>query len=181
MVVNHLPSPCSNLCLVNPRPPTRRNSVSKIAFVVATHLRQKAVVPGIAHRVVLSHPEKLAPSSNVNANHMLSGQAIYHAINGVRLEHHEKALSPDVCLVREANRRAKEVALKFAHAHKPFCGRSLSGENLSKGYKTTESVKSAWLKSPTHRENLLWKDYKRTGIGIYEKDGVTYVVQLFSN
>lgn len=112
---------------------------------------------------------------------MISGQAVYLAINQTRVEHHEKALSPDACLVKEANRRAKEVAKKFAHAHKPFCGRSLSGENLSKGYKSTESVKSAWLKSPTHRENLLWKDYKRTGIGIYEEGGVTYVTQLFSN
>lgn len=112
---------------------------------------------------------------------MISGQAIYQAINQVRIEHHEKALSPDACLVREANRRAKEVAKNFAHAHKPFCNRSISGENLAKSYKTTESVKGAWLKSPTHRENLLWKDYKRTGIGIYQEGGVTYVVQLFSN
>ncbi len=102
---------------------------------------------------------------------MISGQAVYAAINQVRVEHHEKALAPDACLVKEANRRAKEIAKKFAHAHKPFCERSLSGENLSKGYKSTESVKSAWLKSPTHRENLLWKDYKRTGIGIYEEEG----------
>lgn len=102
---------------------------------------------------------------------MISGQAVYLAINQTRVEHHEKALSPDACLVREANRRAKEIASKFAHTGKTYCNRSVSGENLSKGYKTTESVKSAWLKSPTHRENLLWKDYKRTGIGIYEEEG----------
>lgn len=112
---------------------------------------------------------------------MITGQAVYLAINQVRIEHHEKALSPDVCLVAQANRRAKEIALKFAHTGKTFCGRYVSGENLTKGYKTTESVTDAWLKSPTHRENLLWKDYKRTGIGIYEESGVTYITQLFSN
>lgn len=112
---------------------------------------------------------------------LITGQAVYQAINQTRIEYHEKALSPDACLVREANRRAKEVALKFAHAHKPFCNRSISGENLAKGYKSMESVKSAWLKSPTHKSNLLDRDYRRTGIGLYEKDGVTYVVQLFSN
>lgn len=74
---------------------------------------------------------------------MITGQAVYHAINQVRVEHHEKALAPDACLVKEANRRAKEIALKFAHTGKRFCGRSVSGENLAKGYKTTESVKSA--------------------------------------
>ena len=112
---------------------------------------------------------------------MLTGQAIYQAINAVRVAHHEKALSPDACLVREANRRAKEIALKFAHTGKRFCGRSVSGENLSKGYKTTESVTGAWMRSKTHKDNLLDSDYKRTGIGIYEKDGVTYITQLFSN
>ena len=111
----------------------------------------------------------------------ITGQSVYQAINQVRIEHHEKALSPDACLVREANRRAKEVALKFAHAHKPFCNRFISGENLAKGFETTWGVKRAWLKSPTHKSNLLDRDYKRTGIGLYEKDGVTYVVQLFSN
>ena len=112
---------------------------------------------------------------------MLSGQAIYHAINSVRLEHHEKALAPDVCLVREANRRAREIAMKFSHTGKRFCNRSVSGENLAKGYKTTETVKSAWLASVTHKRNLLDKDYKRTGIGIYQEGGITYIVQLFSN
>lgn len=112
---------------------------------------------------------------------MISGQVVYHAINQIRVEQHVKALSPDACLVREANRRAKEIALKFAHTGKRFCGRSLSGENLAKGFKSMESVQSAWLKSRTHRENLLWKDYRRTGIGLYEKDSVTYIVQLFSN
>jgi uncharacterized protein YkwD len=111
---------------------------------------------------------------------MISGQLVFHAINSVRVAHHARALSPDACLVKEANRRAKEIASKFAHTGKRYCNRSVSGENLAKGYKTTESVKSAWLASGTHSENLLWKDYKRTGIGIYEQDGVTYLVQLFS-
>ena len=112
---------------------------------------------------------------------MISGQTVYLAINQARIEHHEKALAPDACLVAEANRRAKEIALRFAHTGKPFCNRSVSGENLSKGYKTTESVKNAWMRSQTHRENLLWKDYKRTGIGIYHEGGITYVVALYSN
>ena len=112
---------------------------------------------------------------------MISGQAVYLAINQARIEHHEKALSPDACLVREANRRAKEIASKFAHTGKTYCNRSVSGENLAKGYKSMESVKRAWMRSETHKDNLLDRDYKRTGIGIYEEGGVTYVTQLFSN
>jgi uncharacterized protein YkwD len=111
----------------------------------------------------------------------ISGHTVYHVINQVRIEHHEKALSPDACLVREANRRAREIALKFSHTGKGFCNRYISGENLAKGYKTTEAVKNAWLASGTHKSNLLDRDYKRTGIGIYEKGGITYIVQLFSN
>jgi uncharacterized protein YkwD len=112
---------------------------------------------------------------------LVTGMAVFNSINAVRIEHGEHSLAPDACLVAEANRRAKEIATKFTHAHKPFCNRSISGENLAKGYKTTESVKSAWMRSQTHKDNLLDRDYKRTGIGIYEEDGVTYITQLFSN
>lgn len=112
---------------------------------------------------------------------LVTGMAVFNSINAVRVEHGEHALSPDACLVAEANRRAKEIANRFAHTGKTYCNRSVSGENLAKGYKTTESVKSAWMRSPTHRENLLWKDYKRTGIGIYEEGGTLFIVQLFSN
>jgi hypothetical protein len=60
-----------------------------------------------------------------------------------------------------------------------------AGENLAKGFRTSEGVVEAWMASPAHRDNILSKNYK--DIGIYVKTGVllgketTLVVQMFGN
>ena len=60
---------------------------------------------------------------------------------------------------------------------------SFAGENLAKNFYSPEEVVSAWMVSPTHRENLLNPKYKDIGISI--EDGVlngqktTLVVQMF--
>lgn len=60
-----------------------------------------------------------------------------------------------------------------------------AGENLAKGFRTSEGVVEAWMASPTHRDNILSKNYKDIGIAI--KTGVllgketTLVVQMFGN
>jgi hypothetical protein len=60
-----------------------------------------------------------------------------------------------------------------------------AGENLAKGFRTSEGVVEAWMASPKHRENILSKNYKDIGIAV--KTGVllgketTLVVQMFGN
>lgn len=60
-----------------------------------------------------------------------------------------------------------------------------AGENLAKGFRTSEGVVEAWMASPTHRDNILSKNYKDIGVAI--KTGVllgketTLVVQMFGN
>jgi hypothetical protein len=60
-----------------------------------------------------------------------------------------------------------------------------AGENLAKGFRTSEGVIEAWMASPTHRDNILSKNYKDIGIAV--KTGVllgketTLVVQMFGN
>lgn len=60
-----------------------------------------------------------------------------------------------------------------------------AGENLARNFSATPDMITAWLDSPTHRENLLGKDYEDTGIAVLqgEMDGVptTLVVQMFAN
>lgn len=60
---------------------------------------------------------------------------------------------------------------------------SVAGENLAKDFYDSESVMDAWMKSPTHKENIVNNKYQEIGIGII--DGVlngvktTLVVQHF--
>lgn len=60
-----------------------------------------------------------------------------------------------------------------------------AGENLAVDFTNTQVMTAAWMNSPTHRANILNKDFMETGIGISQvKVGNwthTYVVQLFAS
>jgi hypothetical protein len=60
-----------------------------------------------------------------------------------------------------------------------------AGENLGKGFTTSEGVHQAWMASPTHKENILSPNYQDIGIAIVsgELHGETLilVVQMFGS
>lgn len=60
-----------------------------------------------------------------------------------------------------------------------------AGENLAKGFKTSEGVHQAWMASKTHRENILSGNYKEIGIAVVQGkllgEETTLVVQMFGN
>ncbi|MDD2270260.1 MAG: CAP domain-containing protein [Candidatus Dojkabacteria bacterium] len=60
-----------------------------------------------------------------------------------------------------------------------------AGENLAKGFRTSEGVVEAWMASPTHRDNILSKNYKDIGIavvsGVLLGKETILVVQMFGN
>lgn len=60
----------------------------------------------------------------------------------------------------------------------------MAGENLARDFNTSAGVVSAWMASPTHRENLMQKEFKEIGMAVVngELDGeeTTLVVQMFA-
>jgi len=58
-----------------------------------------------------------------------------------------------------------------------------AGENLGVNFDESEDVVDAWLKSPTHRANILKHDFTEIGIGIatgtYKGREAVFVVQFF--
>lgn len=58
-----------------------------------------------------------------------------------------------------------------------------AGENLAKNFLFTNGVVDAWMKSPTHRENLLRREYNDVGFavqnGVLNGEETTLVVQMF--
>jgi len=60
---------------------------------------------------------------------------------------------------------------------------SVAGENLAKDFADTESLMKAWMKSPTHKANIINQKYQEIGIGVVNGtiDGIktTLVVQHF--
>lgn len=60
-----------------------------------------------------------------------------------------------------------------------------AGENLGKGFRTSEGLVEAWMVSPTHRDNILSPHYKDIGIAVVEGTllgkQTILVVQMFGN
>lgn len=60
-----------------------------------------------------------------------------------------------------------------------------AGENLAINFYDTNDLIQAWLKSPSHKENLLNPNFEQTGIGItqgrYLGKETTFVVQFFAS
>ncbi len=58
-----------------------------------------------------------------------------------------------------------------------------AGENLAKNFLFSDGIVNAWMKSPTHRENLLRNDYTDVGFavvnGVLNGEETTLVVQMF--
>ncbi len=58
-----------------------------------------------------------------------------------------------------------------------------AGENLAKNFLFSDGVVDAWMNSPTHRENILKKEYQDVGFavvnGVLNGEETTLVVQMF--
>lgn len=58
-----------------------------------------------------------------------------------------------------------------------------AGENLAKNFMFSDGVVEAWMNSPTHRENILRKEYSEVGFavvnGMLNGEETTLVVQMF--
>lgn len=60
-----------------------------------------------------------------------------------------------------------------------------AGENLARGFSTTQDVIAAWMASPSHKENLISPNYKEIGFAVEDGkllgENTTLVVQMFGN
>ncbi len=71
--------------------------------------------------------------------------------------------------------RAREIPIKFSHTRpngtKCFTAMAqvghILGENLAGGQRTPKQVVDAWMDSPTHRANILNKDFRELGVVYY--------------
>jgi len=105
-------------------------------------------------------------------------------------------LKENELLKRAAEEKAKDMAEKGYFAHTSPEGRTpwywldqvgykytYAGENLAVNFFDSDDVEKAWMNSPTHRANIVRKDYTEIGIGIargkYEGRNTIFVAQFF--
>lgn len=60
-----------------------------------------------------------------------------------------------------------------------------AGENLARGFTTSDDIVTAWMASPTHRENMLSGNYQDVGFAVMEGtllgENTTLIVEMFGN
>lgn len=116
--------------------------------------------------------------------------------NEERAENNAPPLVQNDLLTRAAQLKAEDMATRQYFAHTSPDGKSpwywfnqvnyrysLAGENLAVNFFESEDVARAWMNSPTHRANIVKKDYTEIGIGvangIFEGRNTVFVAQLF--
>ncbi|MCR5591142.1 MAG: CAP domain-containing protein [Lachnospiraceae bacterium] len=92
----------------------------------------------------------------------------------------------DINLETVSHVRAKECSQKFSHTRPSgkqwytVNSKIQGGENLAFGFDTAEDAVEAWMNSPTHRDNILFDEFEKVAISIYQDDdGVCYWAQEY--
>lgn len=107
-------------------------------------------------------------------------------INDIREENGLETLDWDINLETVADVRANEISDVFSHtrpngkAWSTVNSKIQGGENLAFGYDTPEEVVEAWMDSESHKENILYPDFEKCAIAIYEDNDILYWTEQFS-
>ncbi|PIR99264.1 hypothetical protein COT87_00425 [Candidatus Collierbacteria bacterium CG10_big_fil_rev_8_21_14_0_10_44_9] len=121
---------------------------------------------------------------------------VVHATNNERIGAGLKPLSYNEKLADAARRKAENMFSENYWAHNSPSGKSpwvwfkdvgytyvFAGENLAKDFGDTSRMMSAWMASPTHKENIINPKYTEIGIavvpGTLQGQETVLVVQLF--
>ena len=107
-------------------------------------------------------------------------------VNQKRQENGLAPLSWNKTLAKAADIRATEIVVSFSHTRPDGSewwsagAQTQMGENLAFGQTSTTEVVEAWMKSSTHRGNILSSSYSVIGVSCYYCNGVYYWVQEFA-
>lgn len=160
---------------------------SFLGLFIAVYLLNQSLIRSLT----IVRPGILGYSSEITANKVLV------LTNQQRQKQHLPPLKSSPVLSASAALKAQDMFAANYWAHTSPAGKSpweffkgvdyqysIAGENLAKDFYDTESMVKAWMKSPTHRANIISDKYQETGIavvnGILGGIKTTLVVQHFA-
>lgn len=124
-------------------------------------------------------------------------QRVIEETNSTRISRGLSPLKENAKLTEAAQKKAQDMVEKGYWAHISPTGQtpwdfmrgegysySIAGENLARDFSDVGSMIAAWLASPSHKENLLNKDYAEIGIGVAQGQvggrDTLFVIQMFA-
>ncbi|HEY4512332.1 MAG TPA: CAP domain-containing protein [Candidatus Paceibacterota bacterium] len=144
---------------------------------------------GLLHRDVITKSNYLAAIYSSTLVNLANQDRELNSIGGL-------AVNP--ILERAAQMKARDMAVKGYFAHYSPDGLApwdwiklagysyvYAGENLAINFTDSTDINNAWMKSPSHRANLLNERYTEIGIatekGTYQGRETTFVVEMFGS
>lgn len=124
-------------------------------------------------------------------------EQIVYIVNQERIKQNLPRLRVNEKLMISSDKKAKDMADKNYFSHfSPIDNKKWSdfikeegynyvvaGENLANGFDSVDKMVDAWMKSTSHKENILNKDVDETGVGIIygklDNKPTIFVVQEF--
>lgn len=110
---------------------------------------------------------------------------MHKEINSERKKKGTAPVTVDKNLSTKAKARADELCKKSQWSHDGWRNAFKDtaykhyGENLARGFKSTKATMESLMKSPTHKANILNKNFKNVGLGKKNCKGKVISVQLF--
>lgn len=106
-------------------------------------------------------------------------------------------VTEDALLDKAAQAAAEDMAANGYFSHVSLDGKdpwywlnqsgyaySYAGQNLAVNFTDSENVQTAWMESPTHKANIMKREYTHVGFGtangMYEGKETTFVVEFFA-
>lgn len=147
-------------------------------------MRTKADISAEPYHYLDNEAIALADSTSDTGLRVVAYEA-YNEVNEIRAQAGLNELKWDKNLETVANVRAKECSEKFSHTRPngsqwyTVNSKIQGGENLAFGFDNAEDCVGAWMDSPTHRDNILYDEFEKVAISIYEDDGTLYWSQQY--
>ncbi len=164
------------------------------------HLLQKAAFLGLVGMVVLTFTLANFQALLWQSSDWLVGAVLPAVVidltNEQRTSNHLSTLTRSIVLDAAANLKAQDMAKDSYFSHNSPTGVTpwhwfdaagytyvYAGENLAVYFTDSTAVVDAWMKSPTHRANIVGSHYTEIGVGTakgkYNGYDTVFVVQLF--
>jgi uncharacterized protein YkwD len=149
-------------------------------FILDWNLFFKIIITGLlTMSLIFSYNSFLnSVPRSAQANIFLEEQ-LFIEINNIRKENNLQELNKNSELQKAAKLKTIDMVDGKYFAHISPSNRKWSdfikeqgynymyaGENLAKDYENSREIISAWIESPSHRENILNPDYSDTGIAV---------------
>ncbi|HET9422173.1 MAG TPA: CAP domain-containing protein [Nocardioides sp.] len=126
-----------------------------------------------------------APAPAATPGEVRYGNKIIRLVNNIRDNNDRVELKKNKCLQRFANRQAERMANQRRLFHQDLgriqraCGVGYVGENVARGNISANQMVGLWMNSSGHKANILFRQYRITGVAARRGGGQWWAAQVF--